>query len=141
MVVGFVGDEAGDAGAVAAVDVVFETGVGMSAVKVDFTGGDFEIAMDEIDEAVGEVAGEVRAEVSAILTEAASDVDAGELFVGEFDVGVGFVVAEEDIEAGPVLLDQVVFEQQRLGLGTRHRDLDVGQAGLHVRDARPHTLV
>jgi hypothetical protein len=79
--------------------------------EVDLAGGDFEVAVDEVDEAVGEVTGEVGAVVGgAVLAEAAGDEDAGELFGGDLDIGVGFVVAEEDVEAGFVLFDEGVFE-------------------------------
>ena len=109
------GDEAFDAGAEAAADVVLQAGVGVFAVEVDFAGGDFELAVDEVGEAVGEVAGEVGTEVGgAVFAEAAGDEDAGDAFAREFDVGVGFVVLEEDVEAGLVLLDEVVFEGEGL---------------------------
>jgi hypothetical protein len=112
--VGFGGGEAFGAGAEAAVDVVLEAGVGVLAVEVDVATGNFEVAVDKVDEAVGEVGGEVGAVVLAVFFEAAGDVDAGEFFVGDFQVGVGFVVAEEDVEAGLVLLDEVVFEGEGL---------------------------
>lgn len=104
-----------DAGAEAAVDVELKARSGVVAGEVDFAGGDEEVAVDEVDEAVGEVAGEVGSEVGGtILFEAAGDVDAGEAFGGEFDVGIGFVVAEENVVTGLVLLDQVVFKREGL---------------------------
>jgi hypothetical protein len=57
------GGEALDAGAEAALDVVLQAGAGMVAREVDLAAGDEEAAVDEVDEAVGEVAGEVWAEV------------------------------------------------------------------------------
>ena len=69
------------------------------------------MAVDEVDQAVREVGREERAEVGgAVLAQAAGDVDARVFFVGELDVGVGLVVAQQDVEARLVLLDQVVFE-------------------------------
>ena len=38
--------------------------------------------------------------------------------------GKALVVAQHDVEARLVRLDEVVFEQQRLGLGVRDRDFD-----------------
>jgi len=62
------------------------------------------------------VAGKIRPEIrAAIFAQAASDEDLG-MAVGEreLDVGVGLVVAQQDVEARLALLDQVVFERQRL---------------------------
>ena len=72
------------------------------------------MAVNEVDQPVGEIAGEIRTEVSrAILDEAAGHVDARKSFAGQLDVGVGFVVAQQDIETRLVLLDEVIFESQR----------------------------
>ncbi len=43
---------------------------------------------------------------------------------GDVDVGVALVVPQQDVEPRLVLLDQVVFEQQRLRFGVGHRHLD-----------------
>ncbi len=71
-----------------------------------------------IDEAVREVAGEIGAEVGgAVLAQAAGDEDLG-VAVGEreLDVGVGLVVAQQNVEARLALLDEVVFERERFVL-------------------------
>ncbi len=52
---------------------------------------------------------------------------------GEVDVGIALVVAQQDVVARAQLLDEVVLEDQRLGLGVGHRDL-------HVGDLRHHGL-
>ena len=54
---------------------------------------------------------------------------------GDQDIGKRFVVAQRDIEARPQPLDQVGFEQQRLGLGAG--DDEFQRAGLrdHALDA------
>ena len=72
--------------------------------------------MDEVDEAVGEIAREVGAEIgSAILAQAAGDEDFGVALVeGELDVGVGFVVAQQDVEARLALFDEIVFKRKGL---------------------------
>jgi hypothetical protein len=79
-------------------------------------GGDLEIFVDEFDDAIGEIVREIGAEIErAIFREPAGDVDAGIGFEGGVaDVGVRFVVAEEDIEFGAVLLDEAVFEGEGL---------------------------
>ena len=48
--------------------------------------------------------------------------------------GKALVVAQHDVVARLVLLDEVVFEQQRLGLGVGERDLDARD----VPDQRLH---
>ena len=108
------GGEAFNAGAEAAVDVVLQAGAGMVAGEIDLATGNEKAAMDELDDAIGEVAGKVGAVVGgAVLAQAAGDEDFGKA-VGqrELDVGVGLVVAEQDVEAGLALLDEVVFKGQ-----------------------------
>ena len=56
---------------------------------------------------------------------------------GELDVGIGLVVAQQDVEARLALLDEVVFERQRLMLVVDQDVLDVDgfaheRAGLGV---------
>ena len=106
--------EAFDAGAEAALDVVLQAGARVVAREVDLATGDEEAAVDEVDQAVREVAGKVGAEVgAAVLAQAAGDEDFG-IAVGEreLDVGVGLVVAQQDVEARLALLDEVVFERE-----------------------------
>ena len=71
-------DQAFDAWAEAALDVVLEAGARMVAVEVDLAAWDEEGAVDDVDETVREVAGEVGAEVSAaVLAQTAGDEDLG----------------------------------------------------------------
>ncbi len=49
---------------------------------------------------------------------------------------IRLVVAEQDVVARRQCLDQVVLEQQRLGLAADHRGVDAGDARHHHRDAR-----
>ena len=82
----------------------------------------------------------VRAEVLPLhLASAAMDADARMLVRGDDDPGVGFVVSQQHVIARLVLLDQVVLEDQGLGLGVSDGDLDIGDlahqgAGLDVVD-------
>jgi len=71
--------------------------------------------MNQVDDAIGEIGREVRAVVgAAVLAQAARDVHAREaLGQGEFHVGVSLVVAQQDVEAWLLLLDQVVLKGQR----------------------------
>ena len=63
---------------------------------------------------MGKIAGEIRAIIAgAVFENAAGDVNAGIFFVGEFDVRKSFVIAQQDVEARFVLLDEVVFKGER----------------------------
>ena len=55
---------------------------------------------------------------------------------GDQDIGERLVVAQQHVEARPQPLDQVGFEQQRLGLGRGRDELDRGGRGDHPLDAR-----
>jgi hypothetical protein len=70
--------------------------------------------MNEFNDTVGQIAGKVWAVVRrAVFAEAARDEHLGvAVREREFDVGVGFVVAQKDVEAWLSLLDEVVFERQ-----------------------------
>ena len=54
------------------------------------------------------------------------------LVEGDRDEGVGLVVAQADVEARPVLLDEALLGQQRLGLGGDDDALDVLDARDHL---------
>ena len=63
-------------------------------------------------------------------------VASGPSRAGDLEVRVALVVAEQDVELGVQRLDQVVFQQQRLGLGAHHRGLHAHDLADHVADAR-----
>ncbi len=95
-------------------DVVLQAGAGMVAREIDLATGNEEAAMDELDDAIGEIARKIGAVVgSAVLAQAAGDEDFG-IAVGEreLDVRVSLVVAEQDVEAWLALLDEIVFKRQ-----------------------------
>jgi hypothetical protein len=54
---------------------------------------------------------------------------------GDLQIRIALVVAEQDVELGVQRLDEVVFQQQRLGLGAHHRGLHAGDLADHVADA------
>ncbi len=61
--------------------------------------------------------------------------DLGRLVVAaQQDVGEALVVAQQHVVARPQLLDQVGFEQQRLGFRPRGDELHVRRLGDHARD-------
>ncbi len=111
LLVGLGRGETFDAGAQAAMDVVLKACAGVVAGEINLATGQQKAAVDEFYNAIGEIAGEIRAVVGgAVLAQAAGDEDFGvTVGEGELDIGVGFVVAEEDVEAGLALLDEVVL--------------------------------
>ncbi|MBS1163655.1 MAG: hypothetical protein H6R03_1551 [Burkholderiaceae bacterium] len=84
----------------------------------------------------------IGAEVPRAAVRRAAEVgDARKRVRGELQVRVGLVVAEQDVVARRQLLDEVVLEQQRLGLRAGHRRVDGGDALEQVGGARPDPLV
>ena len=88
----------------------------MEAVQIHFAGWDQEVTMNQIDDAIGEIRRKVRTEVNApVLAQAARHIDSRKaLGEGQLDVGVSLVVAQQDVEARLLLLDEVILERQRL---------------------------
>ena len=54
--------------------------------------------------------------------------------IGELNEGVGLVVCQPDVVPGRQPLDEVRFEQERLGLGVGDGDLDPVRSFDHARD-------
>ena len=71
--------------------------------------------MDELHQAMREVAGEVWPEVGrAVFLQPPCHVDARVMLLGELDVRIRLVVAQQDVEARLALLDEIVLERQGL---------------------------
>ena len=109
--VAFVSDQAGDAGAEAAVNVVLQAGARMRAGQVHGAGRDQKMFVDQVNHLIRQARWEIGAEIHrAVFGQAAGDVDPREFLEGGVaDVRVGFVVAQEDIEFRFILLDEIVF--------------------------------
>ena len=104
-----------DARAQAAADVVLQTRPGMVAPEVEVAGRDQKVAVDQLDHAVGQAGRQIGSVVAAaVLLQAPGDIDPRKAFAQrEFDVRIGLVVAQQDVEARLLLLDEVVFQRQR----------------------------
>ena len=120
-----------DARALAALDVIEEARSleGAHAVlDVDRAGPEREEPADEVHRFVDARRRGVRPEVAAaVVDQLACPLDPRELVAeGHLDVRVALVVLEPDVEARPVALDEVGFEEEglrdRVGLG--HLDVD-----------------
>ena len=126
-----------DAGSLAALDVVQQTGSLERALPfpdLDGAGTEREDAPDEVHRLVDAARGGVRAEVAAaVVGQLARPLDAREVVgQGDLDVGVRLVVLEAHVEARLVALDEVGFQQERLADGVGQRGLDVD----HLVDGR-----
>src|SRR5208282_2298263 len=95
----------------ATLDVVLQARTRMGAGQIHFARRDHEMAMNQVDDAIGEIGREVWAVVgAAILAQAAGHVHAREaLGQGQLHVRVSLVVAQQDVEARLLLLDKVVL--------------------------------
>src|SRR5262249_11366032 len=117
-----------DAGGLAALDVVVQArGAAAPAGVGGGAGAEHEDLREEVERAGDALGVGVGAEVGAALAVAlAGEVDAGVVLVeGDRDEGIGLVVAQADVEARAVLLDEALLGEQRLGLGGDDDALDV----------------
>ena len=91
--------------------------------------------------------GTVRTEIGAgPAVDAPRQVYPREFLRRDDDPGIGLGVLQEDVVAGLVLLDQVVFQQQRVGLRIHDAELGVGDlghqhAGLERQPLRRHEIL
>ena len=95
-----VGDQAGDARAPAAANVILEARARMLPRQIDGAGRDAERLVNEVHDAIGEAMGKERAEIDrTVFAQPARDVHARIFFKGrETNIGIGLVVPQQDIE-------------------------------------------
>ena len=126
----FVRGQFADARTKAAMNVVLQTGMRMLSIQIDLAGRHFEVPMNKVNQPVRQIPREVGAVVGRSVSEnAACDVDAGITFVRQPDVRIGFVISKQDVKAGLVLLDQVVFERKCLFIVVDLYEVDVMRFG------------
>ena len=125
----------------AASDVELQARPRVIAVQINVARRHKEVAVNQICDAVGEVGREVRAVVfAAVFFQPPCDIHARKaLAKRELDVRISFVVAQKDVVARLLLLDEVVLERQRFlvvvdddvvdvdGLAHERAGLGVGQ--------------
>jgi hypothetical protein len=126
-----------DAGRRTAVDLVQQAGPRAVGEHAVLAGAQQEGALHQLYRlAHGPHAGQ-RPEIACVAPDgAAVEGDAREGVLRELDVGIGLVVPEQDVVLRPQALDQVVFEDERLGLGAHHRGVDAHHLRHHHADAR-----
>ncbi len=134
-----------DAGRAATLDVVVQARRARVAAGLrPLARAQLEDLAQQVERAAHALGARVRPEVRAVaLVPLAREVDARELLVSaDRDVGVRLVVAQPDVEARPVLLDEVLLGEQGLGLGGDEDELNgldgvdhlVGAPGDGVRE-------
>ena len=126
-----------DAGRAAALDEVVEAGAAGAAARLgSLAGAELEQLAEQVECLADPLGAREGPEVGAAGTVLfPGEVDPRVLLVeADADVGVGLVVAEADVEARPVALDEALLGEQRLGLGRGDQGLDPvdprGQPGL-----------
>ncbi len=98
--------------------------------------------LDQLDRLLDGPRARIRPEVLVLAVDRAAVVrHARERVRDQPQVRVALVVAEQDVELRVQRLDQVVLEQQRLGLGAHHRGLQPRDAADHVADARAAVIL
>ena len=88
----------------------------MKSGEIHFAGRNQKIAVDQIDDAIREIGREIGTVIrAAVFAQAARDVNPRPaLAQREFHVGIGLVVAQQDVESRLALLDKIVLQRQRL---------------------------
>ena len=134
-----------NAGGHAQVDVVVEAGARVMAGDDAVTGEIGEDLAQNVERLIDGPHAGVRAEISRAVFgvhPACHGHGRKRIRVVHFDVGVALVVFEPDVVLGPVFLDQVHLEDERLELGADDDRVEVGDV-LHqlARFRRIHGLV
>ncbi len=110
----------------ASLDLIFEARARAILEYRIGTGAERENLADDIDGFAQAIRGAERTEIfAAVLDDLAGHHDAGPRMIGDLGAQVGFVVFEADVVARLVLLDEVVFEDQRFFLTARHQGVEV----------------
>ena len=126
----------------AAPDLVQQAGARAVLEHRVLAGAQAEHALQQLDALAHRVGVRERAEMAvALLFRPAVEAQAREGVPGDHQVGVGLVVAEQDVVARREALDEIVLEQQRLGLRARGGDLDARHLRHHHLDARAQALL
>ncbi len=104
------------AGSLTTFDVVLQTRTRVIAREVNLAGRNHEVPVDQVHDAIRQVCRKIRTVVgAAILAQTPRDIHAGKaLAQGELHVWISLVVAQQNVEARLLLLDQVVLKRQRL---------------------------
>ncbi len=124
-------------------DVILQAGPWMTPAQIHGARRHQKMLVDQMNQPVSEAGREVRPEVGrAVFVQPARHIDAWVFLERRVtDVGIGLVVAQEDVELRHVPLDEIVFKRQRLFLVVHDDVVKVGnfaneRTGLGVLPAR-----
>jgi hypothetical protein len=131
-----------DARAAAAADLVQQAGPRAVVEDAVLAGAQLEHLLQQLHRFLHRPGAREGTEVLVLLVQRAAVIGhARRVSAGDLQVGVRFIVAEQDVVARLERLDQVVFQDQRLGLAVRHRGLEARDLRHHHRDARARQIL
>ena len=120
--------DAAHAGGAATLDLVLQAGPRTVLEEAVRTGAHAKQLLQDVQAVAHRGGAGERAEETPRPLGAAMEGQARIRVLGEVDVGVGLVVAQQDVEARTFRLDEALFEQQRLGFAAGDGHLDVARA-------------
>ncbi len=125
------------AGAGAAFDLIEQAGPRAVLVKGIDAGAQKKGALQRVERAIDRPDAGEGAEIIALARPRAAMLGdlRGVVIPRDQNIGEGFVVAHQHVEARLQLLDEIGLEQQRVGLGLDRDEHHVGCRGDHPRDA------
>src|SRR5581483_75410 len=100
----------------------------MVTVQIHIAGGNQEVAVDQVHNAVRQIGREVGPVIgAAVFAQAPGDVDPRvALAQGQLDIGIGLVIAQQDVKARLFLLDKVVLKRKSLFIVVNDDVVNVG---------------
>ena len=121
----------------AALDLVEHAGAGAAFIDTVGTGAQHEGFLQRVERVIDRTDRGERAEIIAphLACAAVFEQLRRSVVAADQDIGEALVIAQQDIEARLQSLDQIGFQQQRLGLGLRHHKLHRAGEGDHQGDA------
>ena len=130
------GRDVADARAGATLDLIEQTRPGAIGIHGVLAGPQLEHLLQQLDRFLHRPGARVRPEVAVLAVGRSAVIgEPRECVRGNLQVRIALVVAEQDVVARLQALDEVVLEQQRLGLGPDHRGLHPHDLADHVADA------
>ena len=125
------------AGARAAVDLVQQAGPRAVAENRVLAGAQLEQLLHQLDRLLDRPGVGIGPKVAVLAVDGTTKVGHPRIgVVDDLQVRVALVVAEQDVVARRQRLDEVVLQQQGLGLAAHHRGLEPGDARHHLANAR-----
>jgi hypothetical protein len=130
------------AGPAAAADLVQQAGTRAVVEDAVLAGAQLEHLLQQLHRFLDRPGARERTEVLVLLVQRAAVIGhARGVAARDLQVGIGLIVAEQDVVARLEGLDQVVFQDQGLGLAVRDGGLQARDLRDHHRDARARQIL